>query len=179
MIRSVCIFCGSRPGKNPLYTEQAQELGKLLAANQIQLVYGGGHVGLMGTSADSCLGADGEVIGVIPQSLVDREMAHDGVTKLHITKNMHERKALMADLSDAFIALPGGYGTLDELCEIITWAQLGIHAKPVLLLNTDGFYDGFLKFIETAMQEGFIPAENKRLLQVVQTPQEALEILKR
>ncbi|MBX2989083.1 MAG: TIGR00730 family Rossman fold protein [Bdellovibrionaceae bacterium] len=176
-MKAVCLFCGARPGNDPRFVAEAQVFGRGLAQAGLRLVYGGGHVGLMGLAADAALAAGGEVIGVIPQALVDREVAHERVTKLHVTRNMHERKALMADLSDAFVALPGGFGTLDELCEIITWAQLGLHAKPIILLNTAGFYDGFLEFIRTAADSGFIAAEHLQLFRVAKTPEEVLRAL--
>lgn len=177
MVKSACVFCGSRFGRNPSYEADARALGKALGLAKTTLVYGGGHVGLMGAIADAALNAGGEVIGVIPQALMDRELAYDRVTRLHVTSTMHERKAMMADLSEAFIALPGGYGTLDELCEIVTWAQLGIHRKPVILLNTDGYYDGFLQFIETAIDGEFIPSSNRALLRVASTVPEVLAFL--
>lgn len=179
MISSACVFCGARFGKNSVYEREARALGEALGQARITLVYGGGHVGLMGAIADSALNVGGDVIGVIPQGLVDRELAFDRVTRLHVTASMHERKAMMADLSEAFIALPGGYGTLDELCEILTWAQLGIHHKPIILLNTAGYYNGFLKFIESAMNEEFIPLENKGLLRVASNVSEVLAFLGR
>src|SRR5262245_19885940 len=139
-MKRVCVFCGSKSGDRPEYAEAGRRLGSLLARRGLGLVFGGGHVGIMGVLADVVLAGGGEVDGVIPQSLVDRELAHDRVTRLHVLETMHQRKALMADLSDAFVALPGGYGTLDELFEILTWAQLGIHAKPIGLLNVGGFF---------------------------------------
>src|SRR6266481_626511 len=138
MLRAVCVFCGSSFGRRAEYREAAEELGRLLARRGISLVYGGGNVGLMGVIADACLGAGGRVVGVMPRSMVDREIAHLGLTELHVVESMHERKALMADLSDAFIALPGGYGTLEEFAEVVTWSQLGIQVKPCGLLNVEG-----------------------------------------
>lgn len=178
MIRSVCLFCGSRDGANPRYREEAMALGASLAKNGMTLVYGGGHVGLMGMAADAALKNQGRVVGVIPQGLFDREVAHGSLTELLVTDGMHSRKAKMETLSDAFVAMPGGFGTLDELCEIITWSQLGIHRKPVLLMNTDGFWDGFLKFIDIAVKEGFIPSDNLELFRVVATADEAVTLLK-
>lgn len=177
MIRSVCLFCGSRDGMNPRFREEAATLGSLLARNGLALIYGGGHVGLMGTAADAALRAGGRVVGVIPQGLFDREVAHESLTELLVTDGMHSRKAKMETLSDAFVAMPGGFGTLDELCEIITWSQLGIHRKPVLLMNTDGFWDGFLKFIDAAVRDGFIPRDNLELFRVVATADEAVTML--
>src|SRR5262245_35096975 len=130
-MRRVCVFCGSSPGNRPDFAQTAQQLGQLLAQRGLGLVFGGGHIGLMGVLADAVLAGGGEAVGVIPQALVDKELAHSRLTDMHVVSTMHQRKALMADLSDAFIALPGGYGTLDELFEILTWAQLGIHSKPI------------------------------------------------
>ncbi len=163
-IGRICVFCGSRPGGRPEYVETARRLGELLAARGIGLVYGGGHVGLMGTVADGVLGAGGEVIGVIPDNLVQREISHHGLSELHVVGSMHERKALMATLADAFIALPGGFGTFEELFEIVTWAQLGLHRKAVGILNVSGFYDGLLALVDHAIREGFIPEDNRALL---------------
>lgn len=152
----VCVFCGASSGRRPLYAEAARAFGEELARRGIGLVYGGGRVGLMGAVADGALDADGEVIGVIPQELVDRELAHAGLTQLHIVASLHERKALMADLSDAFVALPGGFGTLDELMEQLTWAQLGLHAKPVGLLEVDGYWAPLIALARHATEEGFV-----------------------
>ncbi len=140
-MKSLCVYCGSSSGSDPAYAAAARELGQLLAAQQIELIYGGGRVGLMGTLADAVLDAGGRVQGVIPQSLADREVAHHGLTQLHIVETMHQRKALMAELSDGFLALPGGLGTFEELFEIWTWAQLGMHGKPIGLLNVAGYFD--------------------------------------
>src|SRR4051812_49148308 len=144
----VCVFCGSNPGARPEYAAAARAVGRALAERGRGLVYGGGNVGLMGVCADAALAAGGEVIGVIPDALQTAEVAHGGLTRLHVVRTMHERKALMADLSDAFAALPGGFGTLDELFEILTWAQLGIHAKPVAILNVAGFFDPLLAMLD-------------------------------
>ncbi|HEV3083366.1 MAG TPA: TIGR00730 family Rossman fold protein, partial [Gemmataceae bacterium] len=141
---TVCVFCGSRSGGQPLYAAAARQLGISLVARGMDLVYGGGHVGLMGILADAVLRGGGEVVGVIPQALVERELAQEGLTRLEVVDTMHQRKAAMADLADAFAALPGGYGTADELFEILTWAQLGMHAKPIGLLNISGFFDPLL-----------------------------------
>jgi uncharacterized protein (TIGR00730 family) len=159
-----CVFSGSSPGTRPAYTQAAIDLGHLLAAADIGLVYGGASVGLMGALADSVLQAGGEVIGVIPQSLVDKEVAHEGLSDLRVTKSMHERKALMADLADGFIALPGGIGTLEELFEVWTWAQLGHHAKPCALLNIEGFYDGLVTFLDHVATEGFLKPLHRTML---------------
>ncbi|MBD2258207.1 TIGR00730 family Rossman fold protein [Pseudanabaena sp. FACHB-2040] len=152
----ICVYCGSNFGDRKSYLETAQALGTVMAERGITLVYGGGNVGLMGAVADTVLGAGGQVIGVIPQALVDKEVAHTGLSDLRVVSSMHERKALMAELSDAFIALPGGLGTLEEFCEIATWTQLGFHTKACGLLNVDGFYNGLLTFLDHATQEKFI-----------------------
>lgn len=165
--KSLCVFCGARFGSSQKYRETAEALGRRLAEKDVTLVYGGGHVGLMGAVADGCLKAGGRVIGVIPEAMMEAELAHSGLTELHVTTSMHERKALMALKADAFLALPGGFGTMDELCEIVTWAQLQYHHKPIYLFNQDGFFDEFLAFARKASREGFIPAENLELLKVV------------
>ena len=159
-MKRVCVYCGSSSGANPAYREAAGNLGALLASRGIGLVYGGGNVGLMGILADAALRAGGEVIGVIPAALMDKELGHSGVTKLHVTASMHERKQLMADLSDGFIALPGGIGTLEELFETFTWLQLGFHDKPVGLLNVCGFHDHLLTFLRHVAGEKFLRAEH-------------------
>ena len=155
-MKRLCVFCGSSTGSNPAYAEAAVTLGTLLAKRGIGLVYGGGNVGLMGVIADAALAAGGEVIGVIPKSLADREVAHHGVTDLRIVDSMHTRKAMMADLSDAFLAMPGGVGTFEEFFEAITWTQLGLHRKACGLLNVAGFYTPLAVFIDQAVSEGFI-----------------------
>ena len=165
-IKSLCLFCGSSAGANPLYTDAAKHFGNVLAQQQIRMVYGGGSVGLMGVAADACLTSGGEVIGVIPRMLMEKEVGHHGVSKMHVVETMHERKALMTDLSDGFIALPGGYGTLDELFESLTWLQLGYHGKPIGLLNVDGFYDGLITFLDHARDERFLRALHRDSLQV-------------
>ena len=176
-MRRLCVFCGSSSGDREVYPDSARRLGRLLAERELGLVYGGGHIGLMGVLADAVLGAGGEVIGVIPQALVNEELAHSGLTALHVVDTMHRRKALMADLSEAFVALPGGYGTLDELFEILTWSQLGIHAKPVGLLNVAGYFDPLLAWIGHAAGEGFIRSQHLALLNVASTPEEMLDLL--
>lgn len=168
-IRSICVFCGSRHGSNPAYAEAARELGQLMAERGIRLVYGGGRVGLMGEVADAVLAGGGQVIGVIPSLLIEKEVEHRGLTQLHEVGSMHERKALMEQLSDAFIVLPGGFGTLDEACEILTWTQLGLHAKPLGLVNTAGYYDLLLAFLDHSQGEDFISATNRRLVRVEAT----------
>jgi uncharacterized protein (TIGR00730 family) len=161
MPASVCVFCGSAFGSRQAYRDAAAETGQELAKRGIRLVYGGGNVGLMGVIADACLATGGEVVGVIPHSMVEREIAHLGLSKLHIVGSMHERKALMAELSDAFIALPGGFGTFDELFEILTWRQIRIHSKPVGLLNVEGYFDPLLAMADHAVQEGFLRAGDR------------------
>jgi uncharacterized protein (TIGR00730 family) len=155
-MKRVCVFCGSNAGTRPEYGVAAQGLASVLARRGLGLVYGGGKVGLMGLLADSMLQIGGEVIGVIPQSLVAKEVAHHGISELRVVDTMHQRKALMNDLSDAFIALPGGFGTLEEFFEILTWSQLGIHAKPSGLLNVSGYYDSLLAMLDHAVSEGFL-----------------------
>jgi uncharacterized protein (TIGR00730 family) len=163
-MKKICVFCGSNYGAKLVYTEVAQYLGRLIAEKGFTLVYGGGNVGLMGEIANSVLAHNGKVIGVMPKNLVDKEIAHQSLTELHVVHSMHERKALMAELSDAFIALPGGFGTFEEFFEVVTWSQLGIHKKPCGVLNVDGFYDSLLKLIENAVAEKFIRKENAELI---------------
>jgi len=170
----ICVYAGSNPGTNPAYAEAAAELARLLASRDIGVVYGGGKVGLMGILADAALAAGGEVIGVIPQDLVDREVGHGGVTELHVVASMHERKALMAELSDAFVALPGGIGTLEELIEVYTWSQLGLHDKPMGMLNVAGYYDGLAVLLDHAVQEGFLRSQHRAALHTAATPAELL-----
>ena len=155
-LRRVCVFCGSSPGARPEYRESARALAAAMVERGIGLVYGGGNVGLMGTVADAVLAAGGTAVGVIPEGLLAREVGHAGLTELHVVASMHQRKALMADLSDAFVALPGGFGTLEEFCEVLTWTQLGIHRKACGLLNVAGFYDGLLTFFDRAVDEAFV-----------------------
>jgi len=155
-MRRICVFCGSSPGARPAYAEAAAQVGRLLAGEGIGLVYGGGQVGLMGVLADAVLAEGGEIVGVIPQALVDREIGHPGVADMRVVGSMHERKALMADLADAFIALPGGIGTLEELIEVYTWSQLGMHRKPIGVLNVNGYYDALAALLDRAVREGFV-----------------------
>ena len=164
MIKTICVFCGSSMGGNPIYADMARNLAKFFLKKKISLVYGGANVGLMGILADTMLAEGGTVIGVMPKSLVEREVAHDNLTRMHIVGGMQERKALMADLSDAFIALPGAYGTLDELFEVLTWNQLGIINKPVGLLNIHGFYDCLIGIIDHAVTEKFLRPEHRNIL---------------
>ncbi|MGH7297753.1 MAG: TIGR00730 family Rossman fold protein [Polyangiaceae bacterium] len=163
-MRRVCVFSGSRPGVRPSYARAARELGERVARSAIGLVYGGASVGLMREAADAALALGGEVIGVIPRALVDREIAHPGLTELRVVDTMHARKATMHALSDGFIALPGGFGTIDELFEVLTWAQLGMHAKPVGLLDVDGYWDPLVRLIEHTVTEGFTPEDQLALL---------------
>jgi uncharacterized protein (TIGR00730 family) len=170
-MKRVCVFCGSSTGADPAFADAARELGEVLARHRLGLVYGGGNIGLMGILADAVLARGGEVVGVIPQALVDKELAHQGLTELRIVRSMHERKAAMADLADAFIALPGGYGTLEEFCEILTWAQLGLHRKPCGLLNVGGFYAPFLDQIDRAVRNRFIREQHRAALFVEADPE--------
>lgn len=161
-MKTVCVYCGSSFGNNPVYSAVARELGQALAEQQIELIYGGGRVGLMGVVADAVLAAGGRVQGVIPQALADREVAHHGLTQLHIVQSMHDRKSMMADLSEGFIALPGGIGTLEELFEIWTWAQLGIHTRPIGILNIAGYFDRLLEFLTHAVREAFLKPAHRQ-----------------
>lgn len=165
--RSLCVYCGSSPGFDPVHGDAARELGALLAANGIRLVYGAGAVGLMGIVADAVLAAGGEVVGVIPTGLFSREVGHRGLTELVEVGSMHERKQLMFELSDAFVALPGGYGTLEELAEMTTWAQLGIHSKPIAVLDVGGFWTPLLQFVDRAIAEGFVKEKQRGLIVAV------------
>jgi uncharacterized protein (TIGR00730 family) len=171
----VCVFCGSSPGARPGYAEATRELARLLTAEGIGVVYGGGGVGLMGTLADSVIAEGGDLTGVIPRALVAREIAHRDVMDMRVVGSMHERKALMAELSDAFVALPGGIGTLEELFEVYTWAQLGLHEKPCALLNVEGYYDGIEKFLGHAVAERFLRDETRELLMVEDEPAALIE----
>ena len=176
-MRRLCVFCGSSIGANPAYGEAASALGTLLATRGIGLVYGGGNVGLMGVIADAALAAGGEVIGVIPRSLADREIAHTGCTELRVVDSMHTRKAMMADLSDAFVAMPGGVGTFEEFFEAITWTQLGLHRKACGLLNVAGFYTPLARFIDQAVSDGFIRPVHRAAIVVDDDPVRLLDTL--
>jgi uncharacterized protein (TIGR00730 family) len=176
-VERICVFCGASPGARPAYREATAQLARLLAAEGIGVVYGGGGVGLMGALADAVIAEGGELTGVIPRSLVDREIAHRDVMDMRVVGSMHERKALMADLADAFIALPGGIGTLEELFEVYTWAQLGLHQKPCALLNVEGYYDGIEDFLSHAVAERFLRDETRALLLVDSNPATLLERL--
>ena len=165
-MRSICVFCGSRPGVRPAYRAAAELLGKTLAERGLELVYGGGNVGLMGVVADACLAAGGKVVGVIPRALMEWEVGHEGLSRLEVVDSMHTRKARMAELADGFIALPGGLGTFEELFEILTWAQLGFHNKPTALLNVEAYYQPLIQLMDRGVGEGFMKAENRGLLLV-------------
>ena len=176
-MQSVCVFCGSSPGLDPAYTEAARSLGRTLAKANIRLVFGGGHVGLMGVVSNAAIEAGGEAIGVIPKFLVERELAHTGLTDLRIVGSMHERKAMMSDLSEGFITLPGGTGTLEEFFEILTWAQLGEHEKPCGLLNVAGYYDSLLTVFDQMVNRGFLSEPNRDLVLVESEPERLLQRL--
>ncbi|HEV8401436.1 MAG TPA: TIGR00730 family Rossman fold protein [Candidatus Limnocylindrales bacterium] len=163
-MRRICVFCGASPGRRPAYLELATSVGSGLAARGIGLVYGGGRVGMMGAVADAALASGGDVIGVIPRGLVDRELAHPGVTELRVVETLHERKAVMSELADGFIALPGGLGTLEELAEVASWAQLGLHAKPIGLLGPDGYWDALAGWLDHAVDEGFVAPGHRALV---------------
>ena len=177
-MKSVCVYCGANAGVAPQYAEAARAMGRALVEENLALVYGGGNVGLMGIIADEVLRLGGDVTGVIPTALVEREVGHTGLTRQFIVKDMHERKAMMAQLADGFIAMPGGLGTLEELFEMLTWSQLGIHAKPIGLLNVDGFYDGLLGFVEHAQGQGFVRPQHAALMLSESTPEALLRRLK-
>jgi uncharacterized protein (TIGR00730 family) len=177
--RRLCVFCGSSRGSSPAFAEAARELARALVHARIGIVYGGGNVGLMGVLADEALAADGEVIGVIPHGLAVREVAHAGLAELRVVRSMHERKATMAELSDGFVALPGGYGTFEELLEIITWAQLGLHAKPIGVLDVEGYYAPLFELLDRGVEQGFLRAENRRLVLRAGTVDELLAGLER
>lgn len=174
-MKRVCVFLGSSPGVRPEYREAAEHLGALIAARGLTLVYGGGNVGLMGTLADAALAGGGEVVGVLPAMLVDKEVAHRGLTDLRIVPSMNDRKTLMAELSDAFVTLPGGTGTLDELFEMLTWTQLHVHEKPNALLNVAGYYDDLLRFLDATVAAGFLKEKHRKLLRVESSAEAILD----
>ena len=176
-MRRVCVFCGASSGRIPAYADQARALGTAAAARGLGIVYGGGRVGLMGALADAGLAAGGEVVGVIPQELVDRELAHEGLSELHVVGSLHERKAMMAELSDAFVALPGGFGTLDELMEQLTWSQLGLHAKPVGLLDVEEYWRPLIALGRHATAEGFVRESDLASIAVADDPESLLDRL--
>lgn len=177
MLQRVCVFCGSSAGAHLVYEQAARNVGQLLAQRGIGLVYGGAKVGLMGTMADACLSEGGHVVGVMPRALVEKEIAHRGLAELHVVESMHERKALMADLAGAFIALPGGYGTWDEFCEVLTWSQLGLHRKACAVLNVNGYYDPLLAMVDRAVDEGFVRDVHRQLLLADTDPARLLDRL--
>jgi uncharacterized protein (TIGR00730 family) len=174
---NVCVFCGSSFGLNPLYKNTADIFGRLMPAHNMKLVYGGGNVGLMGVIADAVMASGGEVIGVIPDFLSRREVAHHGITRLEIVDSMHERKKRMADLADAFVALPGGLGTLEEVAEVLTWRQLGLVSQPVIVLNTNNFFGLLLDQLSKMVQEGFLKSGNLEMLKIASSPQEVIRLL--
>jgi uncharacterized protein (TIGR00730 family) len=176
-MRRICVFCGSSTGKDAIYSDCTRRFGAEMVKRRLGLVYGAGNIGLMGVLADEVLHTGGEVVGVIPQALVNREVAHEGLTERHIVSTMHERKARMADLADGFAALPGGFGTADELFEILTWAQLGLHAKPIGLLNTAGYFDPLLAWLDHMVAQGFLKPEHRRLLLTFEKPEGLLDAL--
>lgn len=176
-MKNICVFCGSAKGNSEKYINQAKTVGKIIAENNYGLVYGGGKVGIMGSIANAVLENGSEVIGIIPQSLVSAEVAHHQVTKLHIVPDMHSRKKMMYDLSDAFLVLPGGMGTLDEMFEILTWSQLGLHQKPIYILNEFGFYDHLLAYVRHSQNEGFVKNEHLQLIREIQKAEDVISIL--
>lgn len=177
-VKRICVFCGASPGARPEYAAATAELARLLVADGIGVVYGGGGVGLMGALADAVIAQGGEIVGVIPQALVGREIAHRDVSDMRVVGSMHERKALMAELSDAFVALPGGLGTLEELFEVYTWAQLGLHRKPCALLDVEGYYAGIARFLAHAVEERFVREEHRAMLMVERDPRVLIDRLR-
>ena len=177
-MKAICVYCGSSMGASPVYAEAAKALAKAMVDDNIALIYGGGNVGLMGVIADEVMRLGGEATGVIPKALMEKEVGHIGLTRLHIVKDMHERKAMMADLSTGFIAMPGGIGTLDELFEVFTWSQLGLHDKPIGLLNVNGYYDGLIGFLEHVVAERFLRQEQASLLMHNADPVKLVKSLK-
>jgi uncharacterized protein (TIGR00730 family) len=178
-MKYLCVFCGAKKGIPAVYAESARRFGTALAARGLGLVYGGGHVGLMGILADAVLQAGGPVLGVIPRSMVESELAHEQLTELHVVETMHQRKALMAERADAFAALPGGVGTADEFFEIVTWRQLRLHNKPIGLLNVTGFFDPLLAWLDRTVTEGFLPSKHRGLLHIADEPETLLDLLMR
>jgi uncharacterized protein (TIGR00730 family) len=177
MLRRLCVFCGSSLGNQPVYAQAADQMGRLLAEQHIELVYGGGNVGLMGRVADACLNEGGRAIGVMPRALVEKEIAHRGLTELHVVESMHQRKALMADLADAFVAMPGGYGTWEEFCEVLTWSQLGLQRKACAVLNVNGYYDPLLAMADRAVDQGFLRDVHRDLVLAETDPGRLLDRL--
>ena len=177
-MKRICVFCGSSSGNDPAYLETAVKVGEFLVANSVELVFGGGRVGLMGRIADTVMAKGGKAIGVIPAALDKKEIAHHGLTELHIVDSMHERKAMMAELSDGFVAMPGGFGTFEEFCEIVTWAQLGIHQKPCALLNVNGFYDHMITMFDHSTRQGFIRDEHRGIVLVESDIESLFDLMK-
>ncbi len=175
MLKNLCVYCGSSPGKRPAYVQAARLLAEVMLERNICLVYGGASVGIMGEIADRVLANGGEVIGIIPQALVEKEVSHGGLTRLHVVQSMHERKQLMADLSDGFVALPGGLGTVEELFEVLTWSQLGFHRKPCALLNVEGYFDHLKRFLDHAVAEAFIKPTHQNMLLIEAAPDKLLD----
>lgn len=175
MMDNVCVYCGSSPGRRPSYGDAAESLGRTLVDRGVGLVYGGASVGVMGTLADAVLDAGGEVHGVIPEALMTRELAHGGLTELEVVDSMHARKSRMVDLADGFVALPGGFGTVEELVEVLTWAQLGFHDHPCGLLNVEGYYDSLVAFFDCTLEEGFVSPEHREMLVVAADPETLLD----
>lgn len=173
-MKKICVFCGSSAGQNPIYKKAAAALGQFMADQQIELIYGGGNVGLMGIMADSAIASNGKCIGIIPQSIADLEIAHTGISELHVVKGMQERKAMMTEFADGFIALPGGFGTLDELMEVLTYNQLRIHDKPVGILNVNGYFDALLRFFDHCVTEGFVRVEHRQNIFVSDNAEELI-----
>jgi uncharacterized protein (TIGR00730 family) len=176
-LRALCVFCGSNPGRDPVYERVAREMGELLAHRRVRLIYGGGGIGLMGAIAKAAMAAGGEVIGVIPHALRAKELAYHQLTDLHVVDTMHERKQLMADLSDGFVAMPGGFGTFEEFCETLTWAQLGLHNKPCAMLNVAGYYDRMLAMFDHAMNERFVQAHHRQMIIAESDPARLLDAM--
>lgn len=174
--KSICVFCGSQTGTNTIYADAAEDLGRQLAQSQVRLIFGGGHIGLMGVVSDAVLAHGGEVTGVIPESLQQRELAHPQVEDMRVVDSMHTRKALMAELSEGFIALPGGLGTFEELLEILTWAQLDFHNKPIALLNLNDYYSSLIQLMDKSVNEGFMKLENRQFLNVVETVDDLMNV---
>jgi uncharacterized protein (TIGR00730 family) len=176
-MKSICVFCGANRGASPVFAAAAQSLGALLARRGVELVYGGGNVGLMGELADAALAAGGQVTGVIPRALLDKELGHRGAQRLLVVESMHERKAKMAELSQAFVALPGGFGTFEEFCEVLTWSQLGFHDKPCALLDVEGYWRPLVALFDNAVKHGFLRAENRAIVLEESDPERLLERL--
>jgi uncharacterized protein (TIGR00730 family) len=176
-LRNLCVFCGSSGGRDPVHLETARRVGRMLAQQDIGVVYGGGRIGMMGAVAEAALAAGGRVIGIIPEVLMRKEVAFEGLTELRVVRSMHERKQMMADAADGFLALPGGFGTFEEFCEILTWAQLGIHAKPCGLLNVAGYYDPLLAMFDRAVAEGFLRKRHRALVLAAADPAVLLQLM--